>query len=161
LERGRPSGRLRPLYALAVSAKRYALFNLNQKGRPEIRKASAHGLGHLLAPYSEDEAPRSIPASMVSLKEIRVERWQYDLWYRIICAVLDGHPDQPDLSGIPGFDRPAVSRYGATTPAMLRWFKRYNAGRPYSKQVKPFNFLLAYQAQLLFEAALLDGDADT
>jgi hypothetical protein len=58
LRLGRPSKRMQPLYCMAVSAKRYALFNLDGEGRPVIRKASAHGLGHLLAPYEEEDAPR-------------------------------------------------------------------------------------------------------
>ena len=56
---------LEPLYCYAVSAKRYALFNLDAGGRPVLRKASAHGLGHLLAPYGPDEAPAAIPAPVV------------------------------------------------------------------------------------------------
>jgi hypothetical protein len=32
------------------------------RGHPVIRKASAHGLGHLLPPYQAEDAPRSIPA---------------------------------------------------------------------------------------------------
>ena len=34
----------------------------------------------------------------------------------------------------------------ATTPKLLRWFKTYNQNRSYRDQVKPFNFLLAFQA---------------
>ncbi len=41
---------LEPLYCYAISSKRYALFNLDAKGRPILRKTSAHGLGHLRAP---------------------------------------------------------------------------------------------------------------
>lgn len=48
------------------------------------------------------------------------------------------------LDDLPGFQGPAVSRYAATTPNLLRWFVRYNDGKPYREQVKPFNFLLAY-----------------
>jgi hypothetical protein len=40
---------LDPPQCLAVSAKRYVLFN-RQNGVPVMRKASGHGLGHLLAP---------------------------------------------------------------------------------------------------------------
>ena len=40
----------------------------------------------------------SIPAPSLNLDDIGVERWQYDLWYKIIRAALDGHPDQVDLS---------------------------------------------------------------
>jgi hypothetical protein len=39
---------------------------------------------------------------------------------------------------------PARSRYGATRPAVLNWFKRFNEGRSYAEQVKPFNFLLTF-----------------
>ncbi|HEV2354746.1 MAG TPA: hypothetical protein VGR89_10910, partial [Puia sp.] len=35
-----------PLYCIAISSKRYALFNV-EKRKPVLRKASAHGLGHL------------------------------------------------------------------------------------------------------------------
>ncbi len=44
---------LTPLYCYAVSAKRYALFNLDERDRPILRKASAHGLGHLMAPTDD------------------------------------------------------------------------------------------------------------
>jgi hypothetical protein len=41
----------------------------------------------------------------------------------------------------------AASRYGATTPKLLRWFKRFNQNRLYRDQVKPFNFLVAFQSR--------------
>ena len=135
----------RPLYCFAISAKRYALFNGTDDGQIIIRKASAHGLGHLLPPYTEWDAPTSIPAPAISLDEIGVERWQYDLWYQIIRAAIGGHPDQVDLDYHPDLDLPAASRYGATTPNLLGWFDKYNEDRPYTDQVRPSNFLLAYQ----------------
>lgn len=36
---GKPTDRLAPLYVWAVSAKRYALFNIDDTGRPVLRKA--------------------------------------------------------------------------------------------------------------------------
>ena len=145
LANGRPTKDTQPLYCFAVSAKRYALFNLNADGQISIRKASAHGLGHLLPPYQEAEAPASIPAPAMPLEEIGVERWQYDLWHQIIRAALDGHPDQVDLDYHPNLDLPAASRYGATTPNLVSWFDKHNENRPYSDQVRPSNFMLAYQ----------------
>ena len=62
-------------YGFAVSDKRYVLFNLHD-GRPVIRKASAHGLGHLRAPYGPNDAPSDIPAPDLDLRDIGVERWQ-------------------------------------------------------------------------------------
>jgi hypothetical protein len=40
---------------------------------------------------------------------------------------------------------PAASRYGATTPNLVSWFDKHNEGRSYSEQVRPSNFMLAYQ----------------
>jgi transcriptional regulator with XRE-family HTH domain len=134
------------LLCFGVSAKRYVLFNLGRDGHLTIRKASAHGLGHLLAPYSEDDAPSQIPAPRLPLGKIGVERWQHDLWYQIIVAALEGHPDQVDLNYHPALDQPAASRYAATTPQLLRWFKTYNEKKAYCDQIRPFGFLLAFQA---------------
>ena len=139
------------LYSFCISAKRYVLFNVGPSGAIIIRKASAHGLGQYLAPYDADDAPTSIPPPSVPLDDIGVDRWQYDLWYKIIQAALDGHPDQVDLSYHDALKQPAVSRYGATKPALLRWFEAFNRGREYPNQVKPFNFLNAYHARPQFE----------
>jgi len=147
LRDGKRLDQIEPLYCFAISAKRHALFNLTGDGQIVIRKASAHGLGHLLPPYREHEAPVSIPAPVVPLAEIGVERWHYDLWHQIIRAALDGHPDQVDLDFHPNLNKPAASRYAATTPALLDWFKVHNADLAYSDQVGPFNFLLAFQVE--------------
>jgi hypothetical protein len=140
------SGRLEPLYCSAVSAKRYALFNIDASGRPVIRKASAHGLGHLMAPYSEAVVPAGIPAPSVPLSDIGLERWQYDLWYQIVSAALEGHPDRPNLNYHPALNQPAIGRYAATTPGLLSWFDTYNRNRPYTDQVRPFGFMTALHA---------------
>ena len=44
-----------------------------------------------------------------------------------------------------GFDAPAVTQYTATTPDLLRSFRKYNAGKPYHRQVRPFGFMLMFQ----------------
>lgn len=142
---GRTDG-LAPLYCWAVSAKRYALFNIDGDGRPIIRKASAHGLGHLIAPYDESDAPSDMPEPSAGLDNIGVERWQHDLWHRIIGAAINGHPAQVPLDWNPALAGMAASRYAATTPMLLRWFKSYNQDRSYRDQVRPFNFMLAFQA---------------
>lgn len=136
-----------PLHCLAISSKRYALFNLNAIGLPIIRKASAHGLGHLLDPYAENEAPSAIPEPSAKLSEIGVRRWQYDLWFQVIRAAYTDKPAVVPLDYHRSLRNPAVSRYAATTPALLTWFKGYNASRPYFEQVKPFGFMCALQAK--------------
>lgn len=141
---------LEPLYCWAVSSKRYALFNLDPDGDPVMRKVSAHGLGHLRPPYGDEDAPAEIPAPHDEVLRNGVERWHSDLWWCIIKAALAGQPDRVPLDYHPALTDPAVSRYSATTPDLLRWFKSYNADREYRDQVKPFGFLLAMQVGLDF-----------
>lgn len=50
-----------------------------------------------------------------------------------------------DLSYHPALNNPAASRYSATTPRLIKWFKRHNGRVSPEKQVWPFNFLLAFQ----------------
>jgi hypothetical protein len=129
--------KLEPLYCFAISAKRYALFNRDVEGKPIIRKASAHGLGHYAAPYGHEEESRDERGSGVRL-------WEEDVWKQIISAALGDRPREVDYTFRSEMLRPAHSRYGSTRPAVLNWFKRYNEGRPYAEQVKPFNFLLTF-----------------
>lgn len=136
-----------PLYCWAVSSKRYALFNLASDGTPILRKVSAHGLGHLRPPYGATGAPEDIPAPPDSVVRSGVERWHCDLWFQIVSAALAGRPDRPTLNYHPAMKAPAISRYGATAPELLRWFDGFNANRPYCEQVKPFGFLLSLQAK--------------
>ncbi len=159
VEEGKLTDELEPLYGFAVSDKRYVLFNLDASGRPVIRKGSAHAVGHLIGPYGDKEAPADIRAPVMKLKDIGVERWQHDLWYRITWAALEGRPGEIDLD-LPGFERPAVARYAATTPVLLQWFKRFNKGKSYREQVRPFGFLYAYQTRRR-EHTLLTEVADS
>ena len=81
-----------PLYCFAISAKRYALFNFDAGGKPILRKASAHGLGHLIDPYDDADAPPNLHKPRVPLSEIGVHRWHHDLWIKIIQAAIDNVP---------------------------------------------------------------------
>jgi hypothetical protein len=136
----RSSGKaLEPLFCFAISAKRYALFNLDGHGEPVIRKASAHGLGHYVAPYGDEEEDRSESGT-------GVRHWEEDVWKAIITAALGDAPRQVDYGYRPKMGEPARSKYRASRPAVLDWFKLFNEGRPYAEQVKPFNFMLSFYA---------------
>ncbi|MGC1269512.1 MAG: hypothetical protein WA842_02820 [Croceibacterium sp.] len=143
IETGQPE----PLYCWAVSSKRYALFNLANEGQPIMRKVSAHGLGHLLPPYRAGDPPADIPPPPECVLREGVERWHCDLWFEIVSAGLSEKPDMPRLDFHPALNAPAVSRYGATAPELLRWFDGYNSNRSYRDQVKPFGFLLSLRAK--------------
>jgi hypothetical protein len=117
------SGDAKQLYCLAVSAKRYALFNLDREGRPALRKASEHGLGHLLNPTDPESGDRE---------------WMRQLWESIVCEALGVPGDEPSW-----LDQPAVSRITASSPAMLAPLLERDEEKAFTEQVKPFNFLLA------------------
>jgi plasmid maintenance system antidote protein VapI len=149
---GRVTDALEPLFLYAVSAKRYALFNLDRRGKPILRKISIHGLGQYMEPYADEGAPREFPKPLVPLKDLKAKRWQHDLWYRQIVAALTGTDGDGNPADHPVFEKPAASRYHATKPRILRWFRKFNEGRGYAEQIKPFNFLLAFQPN--YEAML-------
>ena len=150
-----------PLYAYAISAKRYALLNLAEDGRPLLRKALAHGLGHLIDPYRDADAPEQIPKPVIDLRKIGIHRWHYDLWYLIVRAALAGEPDQVDLAILPNMACPAASRYSLTTPVLAHWFDRYNEVNPTIRQVRAFNFMLSFQVSMpKVNAAIVDGSVD-
>ena len=137
------TGEAESLYCWAISSKRYALFNIGTDGQPNLRKVSAHGLGHLLPPYKADDAPTELPTPDQSVLGNGIERWHCDLWHCIVFAALAGHPDQVPLNYHTSLGKTALSRYAATTPELLRWFSIYNRDREYPHQVKPFGFLLS------------------
>jgi hypothetical protein len=138
---------LDPPYCLAISAKRYVLFN-KINGKTVIRKASGHGLGHLLAPYDEEPAERA-----ERIKTIGVPLWQEDLWKEIIRATESKNPDQVRYIEMNGYAAPAASPYAATTPELLRWFKTYNERQRPGEWVFPFGFLLSLQPKSRIEMA--------
>lgn len=150
------TGEQEPLECWAVSSKRYALFNRAKDGSVIMRKVSAHGLGHLRQPYDDTNAPAHIPAPDKSVLGNGIARWHCDLWRRMIIAAIEGHPDTLGAHDHPAFSEPTISRYGATTPDLLRWFSTYNEKRPnYRDQVKPFGFLFALSADSDFGEAKL------
>jgi hypothetical protein len=126
----------RQLYCYAISAKRYALFLKDKHGDPELlRKGvnndedrwSEHGLGHLLNPTDPESENR---------------KWVGQVWLNMVRNAL----------GLPavafGFkDLPAVGRVTVSSPAVIRPLAKLNEGKPYSEQVKPFNFLLTFHVK--------------
>lgn len=135
------------LYCYAISAKRYALFNLDDTGHAVMRKVSSHGLGHLLPPYPDDATPDGIRPPAASLRDMGegVRHWVYALWQRIVDASLRGE-DSPELADIPGMRNAIASRFACVTPNVLAWFDVWNRGKTYEKQVRPFGFMLSYQS---------------
>ena len=95
-----------------------------------------------LAPY--DEPPKE---RRERIERIGVPLWQEDLWKEVIRAAESETPDQTRFLDMKGFDAPAASPYAATTPELLRWFKKYNAQQKPGERIFPLGFLLSLQAK--------------
>lgn len=121
-------------YGYAVSAKRYVLFELDDR-RPVITdggKASEHGLGMYLNPTD----PQSDDRNWIR------QLWQHvlDNVYSIECECRGNA--RTSCSRVPWLGVPALARVAVTSPHLARVFEGFNEGRSYAEQVKPFNFLL-------------------
>jgi hypothetical protein len=114
---------------LAISAKRYAIYEHTDQGEVRILKRSEHGLGHLLDPTSPDEDRLDDNGNRI---------WIDDAWRWIIAAHEDADTPMPDWA-----DLPAMSRITVSSTAIHRPFVTYNDGRCWADQMKPFNFILA------------------
>jgi hypothetical protein len=117
-------------YCYAISAKRYALYRLDEHGHPRLVPASehqpcSHGLGHLLNPIDPDPDPDAAD-------------WITQLWEHELGRVHGVQASGED----PGwYDQPSLARSNVTSPELLRAFAKLNKGKSYADQVKPFNFL--------------------
>ena len=87
-----------------------------------------------------------------------VDLWQEDLWRAIIKAAESENPRHLALDWHENLSKPAASRYAATKPEILNWFKAYNKKRDYDEQVKPFNFLLTFQGKRREDLQFEDPD---
>lgn len=120
------SGSMVGLRALAISPKRYVLYELAPDG-PLIRKASSHGLGMYRTPVRNPDGWDKVWPYWVDL-----------VWQSIIrdAEALAPLPE-PDW-----YDLPAVSQLSITSPGQLLPFAALNRGRAYRDQIKPFSFML-------------------
>jgi len=112
--------RLRERWFYGISAKRYVLYYLDEKGEPVPVKWSSHGLGRLM---HENEG-----------------EWEKQLWTNILRYAL-GKTSKPQLLGQYANDY-AVAKFALTKPSLLRRVETLNTGQPPSKQIKPYNFVL-------------------
>lgn len=116
-----------PLHCLAVSAKRYAVYNRLPDGSFRIRKFSSHGTGELVNP---PEYVADTPKPHTSVYELGGARWTYDLWYEAISQAEHGNARLG--VGKPAFDIPARMRATITTAHLLRQYKEIPGIRPFS-----------------------------
>ena len=114
------NGQLRELWFYGISAKRYVLYHLDEKGEPVPVKWSSHGLGHLM---HEKES-----------------EWEKELWISILRCVLGKNSEKQLLDRYA--NEYAIAKLAITTPHLLRQVKVINKGKPMSQKIKPYNFVL-------------------
>jgi hypothetical protein len=111
-----------------ISAKRYVLYNRDEAtGKIEILKASSHGLGHLLSPFRRKDNDDN-------------RDWHKDVWLDILklhygLVAADSLNEKYDSSY-------ALAKLAISTPQIMKRFERLNKGKPYDRQIKPFNFCI-------------------
>lgn len=106
----------------AISAKRYHLFSYDS-GNIRTVKPSYHGLGVYLNPVDAESPDLD---------------WINQLWRLYLAGVQPNSDDLPEW-----IDRPALVRVNVSSAHVLRTFRTYNDGKPWSEQIKPANFLVA------------------
>lgn len=113
-----------------ISAKRYALYKRDgTTGKVQILKASSHGLGALLNPFSRKENDNSSTYD-----------WHNELWLDIL-QLYYGTASAELLND--KYNRSfALAKLALSTPQIMKRFERLNQSRPYNRQIKPFNFCL-------------------
>lgn len=125
------TGKQRQLHCLAISAKRYTLFIRSKNGEPTLLREklnnnkdrwSRHGLGHLLNPTDPEASDRN---------------WTAAVWEMIIRKACGLRATEPKFASLPAIGRTTVS-----SPFLMKSFEALNAGKTYTEQIKPFNFLL-------------------
>lgn len=87
------------------------------------RSYMLHGLGHLTNPF-----PNSI------------EDWQAEIWQDILklhYGLITERDIEEKYSNMY-----AISRLTVSTSNVLKKFEKLNEGKPWKKQIKPFNFFL-------------------
>jgi hypothetical protein len=149
--------RLEPLWALAVSAKRYVLYNRLPDGTVRLRKFSSHGLGlwgrrggyvrpaHVPPPHTlrEERDAHGRVCRVPDSAALGGPEWVYDLWYDCVTTLEtgrypDGRPLRVDRDGVPRYVvpdsawlvAPAFYQLTISTWKLWRQFQHLDGLRP-------------------------------
>lgn len=63
--------------------------------------------------------------------------WIADVWLSIVRRALGLSAKRLSFGTLP-----AIGRLTVSSPTLWQPFERFNRGKPFSRQVKPFNFLI-------------------
>jgi glycosyltransferase involved in cell wall biosynthesis len=151
----------RQLHCLAISAKRYALFLLDRKGRPVLLRGNCQFCGRKNKPIAahcvkchkairlnngEDRWSEHGLGHLLNPTEPESEdrEWIATAWLSIIRRAL-GFPTA--ALGIESL--PAVGQITVSSPVLMKPLTQLNEGKSYPDKIKPFNFLLTCHVRSL------------
>jgi hypothetical protein len=153
----------REVWCLAISAKRYALYELTEDGSPRLQRLregdddaateddkslvawSEHGLGLYLDPLANEhgEPRRDAEGNVV---------WIREAWEWIIARAHGLDPALPTWATQPG-----LTRFTVSSPNIAKWFDGQDRNRPRDERMRPAAFgILAHPDPMLSTAS---GDA--
>ena len=115
------------MYCLAVSAKRYALYNGLDDGTVRIRKFSAHGTGDLIDPPNYHSIT---PEPTENVYKLGGARWKYNCWYRAIQQVERGNTKVVIHS--PELEAPVLAKLTLSTWHLYQSHSNIPDVRPFS-----------------------------
>ena len=117
-----------PLYCIAVSAKRYVLYNRIPDGTFRVRKFSSHATGDLINP--PDMASDTPEPCVDDIYDLGGPRWKYDLWYRAIHQIECGNDTVTAAHAV--LDVPALNKVTVSTAHLYKTFSKMPGIRPFS-----------------------------
>jgi len=155
------AGNPRQIYCLAISAKRYALFLMNENGEPCLLRSSCPSCGRKNKPNvvrcvkchkpiqvnnEEDRWSEHGLGHFLNPTDPEDEdrEWIAQAWLGMIRKALGLRTERPHFENLP-----AVGRVTISSPAVMRPLASMNTGKKYCDQLKPFNFLLSCHVKQL------------
>jgi hypothetical protein len=128
----------------------YVSSHMRHAGIWRDSQKSAHGFARLLGTAEQRKTSRDdsvsdcIPGHLLQCLSPKFQCLVIVASHHV--GETQGGKSTGDVGVNPALDRPAVNRYAATTPQLLKWFHILNEKLAYADQVRPFNFLSAFQA---------------
>lgn len=117
------------IWFYGISAKRYVLYDIDEKGNFIIKDKegeenfSLHALGHLLNPFGQ-----------------QVGSWHKTVWLDILSLHYGKITIDDFLNKYRNYY--AISKFVVSTYTLMKRFEALNEGKDYDSQIKPFNFFL-------------------
>ncbi len=114
-------------YFFGISSKRYVVFACNENGIPDISRMEGklHGLGHITNIFKEEITEED-------------KHW-HPLFWRDLILYHMGKLEYEDIV-LKYAHKYEIAKVAIRTPSTFSRFEKYNEGKEWERQIKPFNF---------------------